>query len=142
MPERNRQDSKRKINLTSTLQDAAVPVAVVVTVLMMFIPLHKVVVDVAMVLNLAVSLIILLTVIYTKRASDFTSFPRVTLLVTLFGLAINIASTRLILTHPVVGKYEIGNMPGQSSMVQAFASIVTGNSIVVGFVIFIILIVV
>ena len=139
MPEIQK-EKKKASSILSVISGNAVAVAVILTVLMMFIPLNKVIVDIAMALNLAVSFIILLTVIYTRRASDFTSFPRVTLLVTLFGLAINIASTRLILTHPVIGKYDIGSIPGQSSLVQAFANIVTGKSLVVGFIIFIILI--
>ncbi|MBR6079961.1 MAG: FHIPEP family type III secretion protein [Treponema sp.] len=143
MPEiKNQKEKKRSNSILSMISGNAVAVAVILTVLMMFIPLNKVAVDIAMALNLAISFIILLTVIYTRRASDFTSFPRVTLLVTLFGLAINIASTRLILTNPVTGRYSIGNLPGQSSLVQAFANIVTGRSLVVGFIIFIILIVV
>lgn len=143
MPEKQNQKSQKGLNsVLSFIAGNSVPVAVILTVLIMFIPLGKVVVDIAMALNLAIAFIILLTVIYTRRASDFTSFPRVTLLVTLFGLAINIASTRLILTNPVGGRYEIGNLPGQSSLVQAFANIVTGKSLVVGFIIFIILIVV
>ncbi len=143
MSEVKKQTGQKKQNsVFSFISGNAVPVAIVLTVIMMFLPLGKVVVDLAMAINLALSLIILLTVVYTRRASDFTSFPRVTLLVTLFGLAINIASTRLILTNPVGGKFDIGSLPGQSALVQAFANIVTGKSLVVGFIIFIILIVV
>lgn len=129
-------------DLLNAVQQNAIAVAVVITVLMMFIPVPKGLIDVSMVLNLAVSLTVLLTVIYTKRAAEFTSFPRLILLVTLFGLAINITSTRLILTNPVTGSGARVNMSGQSEMVQAFANIATGNSVIVGFIIFIILIVV
>ncbi len=69
-------------------------VGVIVVVLFMFIPLPTAFIDLAMVINLALSFIILLTVIYMKRAADFTSFPRVVLITTIFGLAINISSTR------------------------------------------------
>ncbi|MBQ1661218.1 MAG: FHIPEP family type III secretion protein, partial [Treponema sp.] len=142
MSERENKESVRKVSIIGAIQNNSVAVAVILTVLMMFIPLTSVFVDIAMALNLAISLVILMTVIYTKRASDFISFPRVTLLVTLFGLAINIASTRLILTHPVAAGAPMGSMRGQSALVQAFAGIVAGNSMVVGFVIFIILVVV
>lgn len=142
MPEIKKQATKQPNKVLSFISGNAVAVAVIMTVLMMFIPLNKVIIDIAMAINLAIAFIILLTVIYTSRASDFTSFPRVTLLVTLFGLAINIASTRLILTHPVGNGASLGSIPGQSALVQAFASIVTGKNIVVGFIIFIILIVV
>lgn len=117
----------------------ALAVGVIVIVLFMFIPLPTVAIDIAMVLNLALSFVILLTVIYMKRSADFTSFPRVVLISTLFGLAINISSTRNILIHPVTGS---GHMPGQSEMVQAFANIVAGDKVLIGFIIFIILIVV
>lgn len=117
----------------------ALAVGVIVIVLFMFIPLPTVAIDIAMVLNLALSFVILLTVIYMKRSADFTSFPRVVLISTLFGLAINISSTRNILIHPVTRS---GHMPGQSEMVQAFANIVAGDKVLIGFIIFIILIVV
>lgn len=114
-------------------------VGVIVVVLFMFIPLPTAFIDLAMVINLALSFIILLTVIYMKRAADFTSFPRVVLITTIFGLAINISSTRNILVHPVKTS---GYMAGQSEMVQAFANIVAGDKVLIGFIIFIILIVV
>lgn len=114
-------------------------VGVIVVVLFMFIPLPTAFIDLAMVINLALSFIILLTVIYMKRAADFTSFPRVVLITTIFGLAINISSTRNILVHPVKAS---GHMAGQSEMVQAFANIVAGDKVLIGFIIFIILIVV
>ena len=88
-------------------------------------------------INIYLSFVILLVVLYTPRASDFQTFPRIILLQTLFGLAINISSTVLILRKPATGS----NI-GQSKMVQAFADIVAGNDVVIGFVIFIILIVV
>ena len=117
------------------MSNTFVAIASVVVVLMLVIGLPKPMIDAFMILNLAISVAILLTVIYTPKASTFTSFPRVILLVTLFGLGINISSTRLILTAK--------DMSAQSNMVKAFASIVTGgNNIIIGIVIFIILIVV
>ncbi|MBR1911462.1 MAG: FHIPEP family type III secretion protein [Treponema sp.] len=121
-------------------QNSVIAIAVVITVLMMFIPIPKGLVDLAMVLNMAISLTVLLTVIYTKRASEFTSFPRLILLITLFGLAINITSTRLILTNRAPNPSVFMNT--QSEMVKSFANIATGGNVLVGFIIFIILIVV
>ncbi len=115
-----------------------VPVAVVVAVFLLFIPIKKVVIDLCMILNLAFSIIILLVVVRIPRPSDFQTFPRVILFQTLFSLGINISSTRLILT----GKMQGGALANQSDMVKSFARIVAGNNLVVGFVIFIILIVV
>ncbi len=132
--------STSRSSIISWLQGNLVSVGVVVTVLMLFIPLPKFLIDIAMVVNLAIGLVILLTVIYTRRAADFSSFPQVTLFVTLFGLAINVSSTRLILFNPSANKNQL--LMGQSEMVQAFANIVAGSNLLVGFIIFIILIVV
>ena len=125
---------------TLSSQNSVIAIAVVITVLMMFIPIPKGLVDLAMVMNMAISLTVLLTVIYTKRASEFTSFPRLILLITLFGLAINITSTRLILTNKASNPAVFMNT--QSEMVKSFAHIATGGNVLVGFIIFIILIVV
>lgn len=115
-------------------------VAAVVVVLMLIIPLPKSFIDFFMILNLALSVVILLVVIYTPRASSFSTFPRIVLFATLFGLGINISSTRLILVSPARAS---GYSSSQSAMVQAFANIVTGGSnVVIGMVIFIILIVI
>lgn len=133
-----RKTNSRK-TIFSFITSNILPVAALVVVMFMFIPLGKTVIDIMMVLNLAVSFVILLTVVYMKRAADFSSFPRVVLLVTLFGLAINVASTRNILMNPVSPS---GIMTGQSEMVQAFANIVAGDNVIIGFIIFIILIVV
>ncbi len=112
----------------------------VVAVLLLIIPIPKVFIDFLMIINLAVALLVLLTVVYTPRASDLSSFPQIILFVTLFGLGINISSTRLILSAQ--GNNVNALAKTQSAMVQAFANIVAGNSLVIGFVIFIILIVV
>ena len=129
-------------NFLQTIINNAVPVALIVTVLMMFIPLPKMLIDLAMVMNFAIAIVILMVVISSKNASDFSTFPQVVLFTTLFGLAINISSTRLILTAQVTGSGSNINMEGQSSMVQSFANIATGNNIVVGFVIFLIIMIV
>lgn len=120
------------------LQGNIVPVAVVLVVFLLFIPIPKALIDLSMILNLALAIIILLVVVQIPRPSDFEAFPRVILLQTLFSLAINISSTRLILA----GEFRSGTLLNQSDMVKAFAKIVAGDNIVIGFVIFIILIVV
>ncbi len=112
----------------------------IVAVLMLIIPIPKVLIDFLMIINLALALLVLLTVVYTPRASDLSSFPQIILFVTLFGLGINISSTRLILSAS--GSNVNALAKTQSAMVQAFANIVAGNSLVIGFVIFIILVVV
>ena len=132
------ENEKKRGSIVTILQNNIVPVAVVMCIFLLFIPIPKLLVDLAMILNLALSIIILLVVVQLPRPSDFQTFPRVILFQTLFSLGINISSTRLILTGKVVN----GDLVGQSDMVNAFASIVAGDNLVVGFVIFIILIVV
>ena len=121
------------------IQHNYVAVAIVLVIFLLFIPIPKFLIDLCMILNLAFSVIIMLAVLTTPRASDFQTFPRIILVQTMFGLGINISSTRLILSAKTVAN---GISSEQSAMVQAFANIVAGNNIVIGFVIFIILIVV
>src|SRR5574344_192740 len=140
-------NEERKVSRETVLnfiQNNIVGVAFVVVVLFLVIPMPKVPIDVSMALNLALSIVILLIVMYTPRATNFTTFPRIILFATIYGLGINISSTRLILTQPASAK---GLSSSQSAMVQAFANIVTGGGdgatpVVIGMVIFIILIVV
>ena len=123
-----------KIN-TKNLSDSILAIAAVVVILMIIIPLPTVLLDFLMACNLLGSLLILLLVIYTPRAIDFSSFPTILLIITVFGLGLNVSSTRLILTKGV-------NFDGK--MVRAFASFVVGSGgtegTLVGFVIFIIII--
>ena len=130
--------NEKKGSVLSFITKNIVAVAIVLGVFLLFIPIPKFMIDLSMILNLAFSIIILLVVIRIPRPSDFQTFPRIIILQTLFSLAINISSTRLILT----GDFRNGTLQGQSAMVQSFAKIVAGNNIVIGFVMFIILIVV
>ena len=130
--------NERRGKILNLLQSNFVAVAVVLVVFLLFIPIPKMLIDLSIILNLAFAIIILLVVVTIPRPSDFQTFPRIVLLQTLFSLAINISSTRLILS----GNFQAGTLQGQSDMVKAFAHIVAGNNIVIGFVIFIILIVV
>ena len=128
----------RQNNFLSILQKSAVGVAAIVIFLMLIIPLPSVLLDVFMAMNLAASVLLLLTVISTPKPSRLTTFPQIILLVTLFGLGINVSSTRLILTKGAAF---------DGRMVRAFSSFVVGSSkgsdgLVVGAVIFIILIVI
>ena len=123
----------------SLIQHNYVAVSIVLVIFLLFIPIPKILIDLCMILNLAFAIIIMLAVLSIPRASDFQTFPRIILIQTMFGLGINISSTRLILSAKAVAN---GISNEQSAMVQAFANIVAGNNIVIGFVIFIILIVV
>jgi flagellar biosynthesis protein FlhA len=108
---------------------------VIAVVMMLIIPIPTVLLDALMAFNLILSLLILLIVLYTKRATDFNVFPTVLLVSTVFGLALNVSSTRLILSKGV--KFD-------GKMIKAFASFVVGSGgtdgLVIGFVIFIVII--
>ena len=113
-------------------------VLLILLLFLIFVPVGKTIVDLAMAINLAMSLVIVLAVLNLKRPADFTTFPRLVLMMTIFGTAINISSTRLILMNPATGS---GHLSGQSELVQAFANIVARKNIVVGFFIFLVIIV-
>lgn len=130
-------DTRRilKETFATNLSDYTVAIAAVAIVMMIIIPLPTVLLDVLMSLNLALSLMILLLVLSVRRAVDFSVFPTMLLVSTIFGLALNISSTRLILTKGV--KFD-------GRIVRAFSTFVVGsggtNGLVVGFIIFIVII--
>ncbi|MGY1831434.1 flagellar biosynthesis protein FlhA [Geodermatophilus sp. SYSU D01180] len=107
---------------------AAVPVGVVAIVLMLVVPLPAAVLDLLLGLNITASLLILLVAMQIKRPLDFAVFPSLILIATLFRLALNVSSTRLVLTDGYAGK-----------VIEAFGHFVIGGSLVVGLVIFVIL---
>lgn len=128
------------------IQNHIVAVFAIVIIMMLLIPVPGFLLDFLMICNIALSVIILLVVLYTPKSSNFTVFPRILLFATLYGLALNVSSTRLILTKASETKY--AGFPG--NMLKAFSSIVTGDTIlnpstrglVIGMVIFIILIII
>ncbi|MDR2521921.1 MAG: flagellar biosynthesis protein FlhA [Spirochaetaceae bacterium] len=116
-------------------REIAVAAGVITVVLMIIIPMPTPILDAFMALNLIFSLLILLIVLYTKRPVDFNIFPTILLVITLFGLGINVSSTRLILTQGAAFN---------GRMIRAFSSFVVGSGgsegVVVGLVIFIVII--
>jgi flagellar biosynthesis protein FlhA len=104
---------------------------VVLVVVMLIIPLPPMLLDLMITLNISAALAIVVTTLYVKKALEFSVFPSLLLITTLFRLAINISVTRLILLHGDAGH-----------VVEAFGKFVIGGNIVVGLVIFLILIVI
>ncbi|MFM6930007.1 MAG: flagellar biosynthesis protein FlhA [Bdellovibrio sp.] len=102
----------------------------------MIIPLPPMLLDISLTFSLAISILILLVSIYTERALDFTSFPSLLLMTTLFRLSLNVATTRLILTHGHEGEKAAGDV------IASFANFVVGGNYVIGFIMFAILIVI
>ncbi|MDX6699964.1 MAG: flagellar biosynthesis protein FlhA [Baekduia sp.] len=104
---------------------------VVLVVVMLIIPLPPMLLDLFITLNISVALAIVVTTLYVKKALEFSAFPALLLITTLFRLAINVSVTRLILLHGDAGH-----------VVEAFGKFVVGGNVVVGLVIFLILIVI
>jgi flagellar biosynthesis protein FlhA len=104
---------------------------VVGIVMMLVLPVPPPVIDVLLAVNLALSLTILLVAMNVQRPLDFSTFPSLLLIVTLFRLSLNIASTRQILLHGYAGE-----------IIYTFGNFVVGGNYVVGFVVFLILVVI
>lgn len=111
--------------------DMIVAIGVILIVLMIIIPLPPFLLDILLAFNLAFSLIIILLTMFTTEALELSVFPTLLLITTLFRLGLNISSTRLIL-----GEAEAGQI------IHAFGEFVVGGNYVVGFVIFIIIVIV
>lgn len=115
--------------------DIAIALGVVVVIMMLIVPLPTVILDVLMTLNLVLSLVVILLVLYNGDPLEFSLFPTILLISSVFGLALNVSSTRLIL-----GKGE----EFDGAIVRAFATFVVGSEgsqgLVIGLIIFIILV--
>jgi len=118
------------------VQGLGVPVLLLAILAMMMIPLPPLALDVLFTFNIALSLSILLTSVYVKRPLDFGVFPTVLLIVTLLRLALNIASTRVVLLNGHSGTGAAGKV------IEAFGEFVVGGNYAVGLVIFAILVII
>ncbi|EYE88808.1 flagellar biosynthesis protein FlhA [Fervidicella metallireducens AeB] len=122
----NRRNSKLGRNI-----DIVVAVAIILIVLMIIIPLNTVLLNILLAFNLTFSLIVLLLTMFTTEVLEFSIFPTLLLITTLLRLGLNISSTRLIL-----GKAEAGEI------IHAFGNFVVGGNYIVGFILFIIIVVI
>lgn len=113
--------------------DVMFAIGAVMVIMMLIIPLPTMILDLLLVVNIVISLLILLMVLSIKSANDFSVFPSVLLIMTAFRLALNVSTTRAILSQGA-------NFDGR--VITAFANFVVSRNVVVGVVIFIILIIV
>ena len=116
--------------------DVVVAISVVFVILIMIIPLTPFLADMFLTMSISLSLLILFIGMYIQRPLDFSVFPSVLLITTLFRLSLNIASTRLILLHGDEGSQAAGRL------IKAFGTFIVGGNYVVGTVVFLILIVI
>jgi len=115
-----------------------VPLGVIGLILVLFIPLPTGLMDVLLVLNITVAVLILMTTIYVRKPLDFSVFPSLLLMTTLTRLVLNVATTRLILSNTGGGD----RLLAAGHVIKAFGQFVTGNSPAIGFIIFVILVVI
>ena len=116
---------------TGRIGQVGVPAAVVAIVVMMVVPLPSVVLDLLLAVNISASVLVLLVSMKVQRPLDFSVFPSLLLVATLFRLALNVSATRLVLLHGYAG-----------TVIESFGHFVVGGSVVVGLVVFLILIVI
>lgn len=109
--------------------DIVLAIGLVVIVCMMVIPLPAALLDILLTINISLAVVILLVCLYTQNPLDYSSFPTVLLIATLFRLGLNVSSTRLILLHGQAG-----------NVINSFGEFVVGGNYVVGAVIFCILV--
>ena len=114
----------------------AIPIAIIVILTAMLIPLPPIVLDILISVNISISVVVLLSSVYVINPIQFSAFPSLLLLTTLFRLSLNIASTRLILLNGGEGFGAAGEVIG------AFGQFVVGGNYAVGLIIFIVLIVI
>ena len=116
--------------------DIGISLGIVGILMVMIIPLPTPVLDILLAFNITVSILILLLTIYANRPLDFSVFPSLLLITTLFRLSLNIASTRLILLNGQSGLLAAGKI------IKGFGSFVVGGNPTVGLVVFVILVII
>jgi flagellar biosynthesis protein FlhA len=126
----------KEVLLSLGKADLGAPLVIVMVLAMLILPLPAFLLDLLFTFNIAFSLIILLVVVYTVKPLEFASFPTVILLATILRLALNVASTRIVLMEGHNG----GDAAGK--VIEAFGAFVIGGNFAVGLVVFTILIII
>ncbi len=126
----------KKMDINSILKnkDVILSMVVILSIALIIIPLPTYILDIALSLNLTMAIMILLIVMYVPQTLDFSVFPSLLLITTIFRLSLNVSSTRLILLNGTEGISSAGKV------IQAFGEFVVGGNYVVGGVIFAILV--
>ncbi len=117
--------------------DLAMAVGLVAILIVMVLPLPSFLLDILLSLSISLSVILLLTAVYTQKALDFSVFPSLLLVTTLFRLSLNVASTRLILLHGAEN-----GISAAGEVIRSFGEFVVGGNYAVGVIVFIILVII
>ncbi|WP_411290174.1 flagellar biosynthesis protein FlhA [Sphingorhabdus sp.] len=120
----------------SILKGNALPVAVLLLVMLMIVPVPAVLLDVGFILNIMISLAVLMVAMNVAKPLDFSSFPTVLLLATIFRLALNVASTRVVLVEGHKGPAAAGHV------IEAFGAVLIGGDYIVGLLVFAVLMII
>ena len=116
--------------------DIGLAIGVIALLSVLILPLPPVVLDLGLALSITLSVLVLMVALFLQRPLDFTSFPTLLLLSTLLRLSLNVATTRLILSHGSEGMNAAGHV------VAAFGGFLMGGDLVIGLIVFVILLVV
>ncbi|MFZ5720764.1 MAG: flagellar biosynthesis protein FlhA [Pseudomonadota bacterium] len=116
--------------------EVAMAVGIVAIVVLLILPIPALLLDGLLSISIAMSILILMTSTLIKRPLEFTAFPTVLLVATLYRLALNIATTRLILSHGHEGAH------GAGAIIETFGKLMMGGNFVIGVIVFIILVIV
>ncbi|MBJ7409018.1 MAG: flagellar biosynthesis protein FlhA [Phenylobacterium sp.] len=116
--------------------EVAMALGVIGVVVLMILPIPAFMLDVFLSISIAMSILILMTALLMKRILDFTAFPTVLLVATLYRLALNITTTRLILSHGHEGAHGAGHV------IETFGRLMMGGNFIIGVIVFAILVVV
>ncbi|MBF0314032.1 MAG: flagellar biosynthesis protein FlhA [Oligoflexia bacterium] len=126
-----------KLNFLTKSSDLVLVVGLVLVLSVMVIPVAPFILDLLIASSLALSIIVLLMAVYTKRPIDFSTFPSVLLILTLYRLSLNVASTRNILLRT-----QSDGHSAAGEIIRAFGDFVVGGNFAVGLVVFIILVII
>ncbi|MEW8955131.1 flagellar biosynthesis protein FlhA [Clostridium sp.] len=124
-------EGKKGNSLLKGRHDILIAFSIIGIVLMIIIPMPTLVLDILLAVNITISVIIILITMFTTEVLQFSVFPTLLLITTLFRLGLNISSTRLILSERYAGE-----------VIEAFGSFVVGNNYIVGIIIFLIIVII
>jgi flagellar biosynthesis protein FlhA len=121
---------------SNSIAGLGTPILLLILLAMMILPMPTFLLDILFTFNISLALVVLLSTVYANRPLDFTVFPTILLVTTLMRLALNVASTRVVLINGHTGSGAAGNV------IESFGSVVIGGNYAVGLVVFAILVII
>lgn len=125
-----------RLSAISQRTDIAFALVLIATLVLLVVPVSPIFLDLALACSIALSILILLTVLFIEKPLEFSTFPTVLLVSTMIRMALDVASTRLILSHGHEGSHAAGKV------IQAFGHYLIGGNFIIGLIVFAILIIV